>query len=100
MDKPELTETQKQELDEILQRASAFELLINTKGWEYIKAFYSNKVQALANGLLLNEKMPIVDFEPERQRLIGLKQLLGMIDSDLETLAKFRKDQEDVNKVK
>ena len=93
MVKPELTNEQKIELDETLKRAGRIEVLIHGEGWEDIKAYYTNKVQALASGLLLDEKSPIVAFEPERQRLIGLRQLFTMIDSDMEILTEFRKQE-------
>jgi hypothetical protein len=98
MVKQELTNDQKIELDETLKRAGRLEALIHMEGWEDIKSYYANKVQALASGLLLDEKTEIGKFESERQRLMGIRQLFTMIDSDMETLIEFRK-QEDAKKV-
>lgn len=41
-------------------------------------------MQSFATALLLQDKKNIADFEAERQQLIGLRSLLGMIDSDIE----------------
>jgi len=89
----QLSNQQQQYLDETLKRAGAFEELVRTKGWEYVKSFYQNRVQALANGLLLSDE-PITKFEAERQELMGIRKLLSYIDSDLTILADFRKKNE------
>jgi hypothetical protein len=93
MDEPELSAEQKEAFDETLKRAGRLEGLIHQEGWSDIRNFYSNKVQAFANGLLLNEKAPIADFEAERQRLIGIREMLGMIDNDITVLVEFRKKE-------
>lgn len=69
-----------------LERGSAFEVLIRTKGWDYIKLWYQGKVQVLASALLLQEEKSIDEFEPERRELIGLRKLLGMVDGDIKAL--------------
>ena len=91
---PDLSEDQKLALDDQLKRAGAFEELIRTKGWEYIKAYFTNKVQSFANSLLLQPQEPIEKFEAERQELAGLRKLIGYIDSDLQVLKDFRKKHE------
>jgi hypothetical protein len=86
--------TQDQSLQDSLVRGSAFEELIRTKGWEFVKAYYQSKVQQLASGLLLNDKKEIGEFENERRELIGLRKVLGMIESDIEILRKHEKNTE------
>lgn len=77
---------QEEYLNQQLLRGEAFESLITQEGFILIKAYYENRLQALANGLLLNEKEKIENYENERQRLIGIKQLFGEINSAIETL--------------
>jgi hypothetical protein len=87
-----LTEEQRQALDDQLKRATAFEEMIRTKGWEYLKAYYQAEVQGLATGLLVSEH-PIVEFENKRREIIGIRKLMSLVDSDLNMLANFRKKQ-------
>lgn len=96
MDKTQLSEAQKAYQDEQLKRGAAFEELIRTKGWEYVKAFYQNKMQALANNLMLSAD-PITKFEGERQELVGIRKLLAFIDSDIKALEEFRKKDDNRN---
>ena len=88
MDSQELSKEAKQALNESKARGEAFDGMIRSKGWEFVKAYYQNKVQSLANGLLIQDSKPISDFENERRELIGLRKLLGMIDGDIENLKK------------
>jgi len=75
-----------------LARGSAYQQLIRTKGWEYIKLWYQKKVQKLATDLLLNDKKPTVEFEAERYELVGLRKMLGMIENDMEILRQHEED--------
>lgn len=86
----ELTQEQQEYLNEQLMRGEAFESLITQEGFKYIKSYYEIRLQGLANGLLLNEKDDISFFEKERQRLIGIKQLLGEINSTIEMVRNER----------
>jgi|SRR3972149_155492 len=90
----QLSEQQKQYLDDQLKRASAFEEMVRSKGWEYVKAHFQNKVQAFAGSLLLQSDKKIEEFEPIRQELAGLHKLIAFIDNDLNALADFRKKKE------
>jgi hypothetical protein len=77
-----------------LERGEAFEELIRTRGWGFIKAWYQNKIQRLASSLLLDEKEDIEKFENERRELIGLRKIIGMIDNDIQVLHdKIEKDK-------
>lgn len=88
-----LSEQQQEALDEQLKRATAFEELIRTRGWEYIKAYFQTEVQAFANGLLVSDKS-IADFESRRREIIGLRKLMGLVDSDLRMLTEFRQKKD------
>jgi hypothetical protein len=79
-------EIQQKELEETLSRGQAFEELIRTKGWEYVKAWYQNKVQYLASALLLEDERPTIEFESVRRELIGVRKLLGFIENDIKAL--------------
>ena len=77
---------QEEALNLSLQRGEAFEELIRTRGWGFVKEWYQQKIQRLASGLLVNDKKDILEFEAERRELIGLRKLLGMIEQDITTL--------------
>lgn len=93
MDDSKLTKEQRQALEEALARAGAFEETVRTKGWEYIKSFYANNLQMFASDLILSEDKPIQEFEAKRRELIGVRKLMTLIDSDLQTLEIYRKKQ-------
>lgn len=86
-------EARDQALHDELERAGAFEEMVRTKGWEYLKAYYLNQVQQLANDLLLSPEEPIEKLEGRRQRLVGLRQLMAEVDSSLDTLKRYREEK-------
>jgi hypothetical protein len=79
-------EAQRLSLEDSLKRGLAFEALIRSEGWEYIKAWYQNKIQHFATSLLTSDSKGIAEFENERRELIGLRRLMGLIDNDLKVL--------------
>jgi very-short-patch-repair endonuclease len=92
-----LTKEQEDYLKETLIRAQDFEELIRSRGWEHIKNYYQNAVQKFATNILLQEEKSIVEFEGERHELIGLRKLIGMIDSDIETSRKENEKNKNKN---
>jgi hypothetical protein len=94
-----LSEDQQKAFQETLDKGSAFEELIRTRGWGFIKGWYQAKIQMFATNLLLKEKNPISDFEEERRELIGLRHLMGMIENDIEVARKeYAKPKEPTQK--
>lgn len=89
---PDLNKQQEDALFETMSQGVAFEEMVRSKGWEYIKAYYQVQVQAFATGLLVSEE-PIERFENKRQELIGLRKLLSVVDSAIETLVKHREHE-------
>jgi len=87
------TQQRNQALEEKLARAGAFEVMVKTKGWELLQAFYQNQVQQFAGELLLNPEQPIEQLEGRRQRLVGLRMLMAEVDDALSTLTRFREEQ-------
>lgn len=87
MDKKELNDQQKESLKEMQERGVIFEEFIRSKGWELVQAYYKNKVQNFANGLLLADDRKIDDFEKERREIIGIRKLIGHVD---ESIREFR----------
>lgn len=81
-----MEEAQRQALEDSLKRGQAFEGLIRSEGWEFVKAWYQNMIQHFATSLLLSDKKKIEEFEDERRELIGLRKMFGRIDNDLKTL--------------
>lgn len=78
---------------EAINRGNAFEAMIRSEGWGFVKAWYTNKIQMFANSLLLSDKKPIEEFEAERYELIGLRKLMGLIDNDLKILKDSQEDE-------
>ena len=62
----------------------AFEELVRVKGWEYIKADYTVRIQKFVNGLLTQDKLDIEEFENERRELIGIRKMLGLVEGKLQ----------------
>lgn len=81
-----LTQQQEEYLQETLTRGQFFEQMVNIEGWAYVKSYYEARLQTYANNLLMSEDKKIEEFENERQRLIGIKQLFGQVNSDIKTL--------------
>lgn len=60
--------------------------MVKGRGWEWVKKYYQSKIQQFASDLLLSEKKKIEEFEGERRELIGLRKLMGIIDSDIKAI--------------
>lgn len=84
MDKNQLSKEQQDELNELMLMGEAFEELIRVKGWEYVKAEYATRIQKFVNGLLTQDKIGIEAFEGERRELIGIRKMLGFVESNLQ----------------
>lgn len=80
-----LTQEQEEALKETLQRGVAFEEMLTTKGWQYIQAYYQNQIAVFISDIINSDK-PIIEFEEKRHELMGLKKLLGQVDSAIQTL--------------
>ncbi len=91
MDEVTLTPEQEEALREQLERGVAFEEMLTTKGWAYIQSYYQNQIKLFVNALM-NEAKPIIEFENKRQELLGLKRLLGQVDSAVKTLQAKREE--------
>lgn len=86
----ELTNEQKHYQDDLLKRATAYEEMVRVKGWEHLRENFENRLKKFVNGLLVSEE-PIEKFESERREIMGIRKLLASIDSDLQSLERFRK---------
>lgn len=93
-----LSEEQQKEYQEALTRGSDLEEMVKSRGWEWVKKYFQARVQGLANGLLLEDKKPITDFDNERRELIGLRKLIGSIESDIKTVENDRQKNKPVTK--
>lgn len=87
-----LTKEQQEALRETLERGVAFEEMVTTKGWQYIVAYYQNQIALFMNDIMGSGK-PIEEFEEKRHELMGLKKLLGQIDSAMQTLNTSREQE-------
>jgi hypothetical protein len=95
MEEVNLTPEQQEAYQDSVERGQAFDQMIHTKGWGYVKAWYQNKIQVLATSLLLEDQKAIQEFEKDRQELIGIRKLLGLIESDIQIA---KKDYEEHSK--
>lgn len=68
-----------------LIRGEAFNQMVRSDGWKFVKKYFETKLQTLATRLLIEDKK-IEDYEAERQKLIGLRELFGFIDNDIKIL--------------
>lgn len=81
------------DLDETLLRGGAFEQMVNTEGWKYILAYYQNQIRILTNEMMNHPEKPISDFESDRQRIIGIKGMIGQVTNTLDSVERYRKEQ-------
>lgn len=91
-----LSDAQQQYLNETLERAGSFEELIRVKGWEHVLTYYQNKVQQLTTSMLTSEK-PLSEFEAERREIMGIRNLINHINSDLKVLEDERAKRADIS---
>jgi hypothetical protein len=89
----QLSEDQKRYLDDTLKRGDAFEQMLNSKGWEYVKSYYQGRVVELTNILVTRPDISTEKLEPARFELIGLQKLLAYIEGDIKTLNEYRDKQ-------
>lgn len=87
-----LTQAQQEALKETLERGGAFEEMATTKGWQYVVAYYQNQIALFITEIMGSDK-PIEEFEEKRHELMGLKKLLGQIDSAIQTLNTNREQE-------
>jgi hypothetical protein len=75
---------------EMLEKAGAFEELIRTKGWEYIKNYIEEQIKDFANISIINGYKSIEDFNFARGQIVALRQILVEIESQLRNLNNYR----------
>lgn len=85
----EANEMREQALNDTMQRGVAFEELMTTKGWEFLKAYYENKVRVFGNKSV-NGFDNWDTYQVERGKVQGLREMFSEITSTLETLRKER----------
>ena len=90
MDNTKQEQLRKEALDATLERAGAFEVLVNQKGWEYLKAYIENQIRSFANKAILEGFKDMEDYQFERGMVTGLQRLIGEVDSNLNTLKNER----------
>ena len=81
MTKNEKTKEQQDSLQQLLSQGEALEVVIREKGWEYILQYFQTRLQTFTNDMMMNEKKPTIEFEKERSELIGVRKLLGWVNS-------------------
>lgn len=94
-----MNEEQIVEQNDMLERAGAFEQIVKSTGWKYLKVYFENQIQTFVTDILSDNKNKIEDYESSRQQLIGIKKLMGEVTSHLESLNRFREDEKANNGV-
>ncbi len=75
-----------------LQMAGAYEEMIHSKGWENLKVYYQSQISSFINAVITQDKKKIEEFEGARNELIGMKKLFGHVQSSLDYLESYRKN--------
>lgn len=89
-----LTEEQKQYLQETLARGVAFEAFIRSEAYAYLKAYYENAIKAFSNRAIRQGFKDMEELNFERGKVVGMSDLFGGINSALQTLEEERKKSE------
>lgn len=94
MENNELSEAQQLDYQERMTRGVAFEEIANSKGFEYIKAYYQNSLANFVNDVFNSESTPLEKFEDKRHEILGLKKLIAKINGDMDFLKNERSKEE------
>lgn len=86
MVKADLTKEQQEEINEYIKKGVAFEGMVSSDGWQYIKAYYELKLKQFVSMVFSKDQEPLQSFEKERSELIGLKKLMTEIDFAIKKL--------------
>jgi len=89
---------QEQAKKDALARGVAFTRMIKEDGWKFVKMYFENRVKAFTTNVLIQEK-PLVEFEKERDEIVGLRKLFSFIDSDVKLLENESKKDTGTSKV-
>jgi hypothetical protein len=92
----ELTKEQEQALME----ADILEELSTTKGWTWITAFISNKIQQFTNRAILDGFKNQEDYQFYRGEVAGLRSLLVEVENSLLNLKNYRDKQRETGTAK
>lgn len=91
---------QQQDLEETLLRGGAFEEMVRTEGWNYILAYYQNQLRVFTNEMMNHPEKPISEFEGDRQKIIGLKGMIAQVTNTLDSVERYRSEQNGRKEVK
>lgn len=80
-------------LQEQLTRASKYESMMNSEGWELVMKIYADKLSDLANRIFTSDG-DISVFQHEVDEVRGLRKLLNDINHDIEVLNEQRQPAE------
>ena len=73
-------------LQEAMARGQSFEVITNTEGWGYIKAYIENAIQSFATKAIKDGFTSFDEYQLERGKVLGLNSLLANIENDLRIL--------------
>ena len=80
-----LSEEQLKAKDNALMQGEAFDEMTRSRGWQMLQQEYANRIQKFVNGLLTADDIEIVKFEAERRELMGIRKMLGYVETRLQT---------------
>lgn len=76
---------------EMLERAGALEMMVNSKGWEHVKFWIENHIQDFANTAITKGFKSMDEFNYARGYVSGLRELLVDVSTHLEQLEDYRR---------
>lgn len=72
--------------EEILEKAAAFEELIRTKGWGYIKAYAQDALNGFSARAVKTGFTSMEDYQFERGRVAGIFSILSEVENAIQTI--------------
>ena len=85
-----MVEEQRISFSAALERANNLEEMTRSSGWNNVKTLITNKIADFANRAILTGFTTMDEFNLERGKILGLRQLLADIESDIKTLQNER----------
>ena len=88
----ELSKEQEASLNQLLEKAGAYEQMVNAKGWEWLKKYAETKIQSFANEAILSGYKSLEEYNLARGKVLGIRELLSEVTSALDHLEKYREE--------
>lgn len=91
MNEDQSNEVREDALKQATQKGVVYEELVRSKGWEFIKAYIENQIKTFANEAIITGFKDHNDYLLKRGIVVGMRSILGEVQSSLKTLEDERK---------